>query len=366
MSTSTSSLPLPTVLSYALVAFTIEFDNEAEHRMPHRTSNYGVVGDRQIAPWLVSLAMWENCMRYVSEEGVTVRELEQLARTSTNLNGMLRWRYIVLKPHPEDHRPKPPESEMLIHPTAGGRKAQEVWRSLTGIIEARWSERFGPEAIEELREALTTIVTQLDPNLPDCMPIQGYGLFTPNPKSAKPGAASSVNISNLSLPALLARCLVAFATEFEQGAAISLSITANVLRVLRPGVRVRDLPRLSGVSKEAIAMALGFLEKRGYTIVVPEAPESRVKVVMLTAEGLEAQQACLQRVGEIEARWRNRYGESVFIRLCNALEHVVGDSARLMQGLEPYPEGWRSRVPRPECLPHFPMVLHRGGYPDGS
>ena len=35
-------------------------------------------------------------------------------------------------------------------------------------------------------------------------------------------------------------------------------------------------------------------------------------------------------------------------------------------GLEPYPDNWRAQVRRPETLPHYPMVLHRGGYPDGS
>jgi hypothetical protein len=32
-------LPLPAPLSQALVAFTIELDNEVEHQMPHRTSS---------------------------------------------------------------------------------------------------------------------------------------------------------------------------------------------------------------------------------------------------------------------------------------------------------------------------------------
>jgi hypothetical protein len=33
--------PLATLLSFAVVAFTIEFDNEAEHRLPHRTTSHG-------------------------------------------------------------------------------------------------------------------------------------------------------------------------------------------------------------------------------------------------------------------------------------------------------------------------------------
>jgi hypothetical protein len=33
---------------------------------------------------------------------------------------------------------------------------------------------------------------------------------------------------------------------------------------------------------------------------------------------------------------------------------------------DPYPENWRDSVRPPITLPHYPMVLHRGGYPDGS
>jgi hypothetical protein len=38
----------------------------------------------------------------------------------------------------------------------------------------------------------------------------------------------------------------------------------------------------------------------------------------------------------------------------------------LFQGLEPYPDNWRASVRAPRTLPYYPMVLHRGGYPDGS
>jgi hypothetical protein len=34
--------------------------------------------------------------------------------------------------------------------------------------------------------------------------------------------------------------------------------------------------------------------------------------------------------------------------------------------MTPYPEGWRASVATSETLPHYPMVLHRGGYPDGA
>jgi hypothetical protein len=66
---------------------------------------------------------------------------------------------------------------------------------------------------------------------------------------------------------LLSRVLLAFAVEFEHESRLSLAIGASVLRVLdTDGVRVRDLPCLSGVSKEAIAMAMGILTKRGLAV----------------------------------------------------------------------------------------------------
>ncbi len=103
------------------------------------------------APWLVSLAMWSNCLQFVGEKGLTVRELEDRARTKTNLDGMKRWGYIVVQPNPADKRPKPPRSEWIIRATPAGRKAQEVWGPLFGTIEKRWQARFGQDEITQLR-----------------------------------------------------------------------------------------------------------------------------------------------------------------------------------------------------------------------
>jgi len=95
MPQSPGTLSLSALLCQALVAFTIEFDNEAEHRLPHRTTNFGAGGQGDGA-WLVSLVMWENCMRFVTDEPITVAELETLARTGTNLDGMRRWGYVTI------------------------------------------------------------------------------------------------------------------------------------------------------------------------------------------------------------------------------------------------------------------------------
>jgi DNA-binding MarR family transcriptional regulator len=311
-------------------------------------------------------------MRFVGESGVRVNELGSLARTKTNLHGMQRWGYVTVEPDPVDSRPKPPRSEWVIHATRKGRKAQEVWQPLFGVIEERWQERFGNDQIGQLRESLLTVIKQFDFELPDCLPILGYGLFSQVP-GLKRGTAPPKDVAGSALPlsALLSRALLAFALVYERKSELSLAISANVVRVLdEKGVRVRDLPLLSGVSKEAISMALGFLQKKGFAVVEPDPTASRRKLVRLTPKGLDAQVDYRHRLVQIEERWRARFGPENIDHLRESLERLVGEPTAqlspLFRGLEPYPDGWRAAVRRPERLPHYPMVLHRGGYPDGS
>ncbi|MGC2331696.1 MAG: MarR family winged helix-turn-helix transcriptional regulator [Candidatus Acidiferrales bacterium] len=105
--------------------------------------------------------MWTNCRQFVGDEdGVTVREIERLARTKTNWHGMQRWGYIRVEPGPNDSRPKPPRRDWVVRATPGGRKAREVGRSLFGEIERRWRERFGTDEIKGLRESLWGVACQ--------------------------------------------------------------------------------------------------------------------------------------------------------------------------------------------------------------
>lgn len=351
----------------------IEFDNEAERQMRHRTTRHGSSTDALGGPWLVSMVMWSNCMRFVGEEGVRVRDLERLARTKTNLNGMERWGYIVIEPDPADSRPRPPHSDWVIRATPAGRKAREVGLPLFGVIEKRWQERFGNDEIFQLRDSLYAVAGQLDGELPDCLPILGYGLFSKGPdRGPRLASAPKVeNASSLPLSALLSRVLLAFAIEFERESEVSLAICANVLRFLgEERVRVRDLPLLSGVSKEAIATSLSYLTKRGYAVVKPESPGGSVKVLLLTPKGQRARDTYRRLLATIEDLWQARFGKDTIHILRDLLERLVGepnaDASPLFRGLEPYPDGWRASVPKPSTLPHYPMVLHRGGFPDGS
>jgi DNA-binding MarR family transcriptional regulator len=365
---------LPTLLSCALVAYTIEFDNEAGHLLPHTTSDHGATPGSGPKPWLASMVMWFNCMKYVGPDGVQLGELERLARTRTNLAGMQRWRYITITRGAGDRDGKRPGPDAVVRATAGGRKAQEVWGPLFGVIDDRWRQRFGDQAIADLQTALSAIVDRIDLELPDCMPILGYGLFSSSRLGAAtflPRSTDSDRDTKLPLSSLLARVLLAFAVDFEEGSRLSLAISANVLRVLdKDGVRVRDLPILTGVSKEAISMSVGFLEKHGCVTVEPVPPPGRGQRVRLTTRGHIAQQVTSNLVVDVEDHWQTtRFGTDAVRSLRSSLEPIVDDGTAespLFAGLMPYPDGWRADVRTPDTLPHFPMVLHRGGYPDGS
>ena len=339
---------LPTALSQALIAFTMEFDNEFEHRIEHHTGNKAGRG-----VWLTSMVMWSNFMRLIPVGGVALREVAANGAI-TNLSGLQRWGYISVEPTDQTVRLKP-----------GGRRAQQVWRPLTGEVEQRWRERFGDAAIDELRQALSSVA---DSALPLYMPVLGYadGMRAGHVRGA-PGAVAE------DLVALLSQALLSFTLEYEEESVLSLALSANVVRVLSAeGVPVRDLPARSGVSKEAITAAVGFLQRNGYAAVEAD-PASGSKLVRLTEQGLAAQAQHARLAKAVERRWRERLGGD-FDRLAKAL--IAG--RRLALGLQPYPDGWRAaRNPyraRTEAvladpasaLPRYPMVLHRGGYPDGS
>jgi DNA-binding MarR family transcriptional regulator len=376
------ALALSALLSQVLVAFTIEFDNEFEHRTPHRTTerNSGkhaaAKPEAAHAPWLVSLAMWALFLRFVPERGISVREL--LHATDLDKQALRQWLvrltawwgYLTVAPDLAASPVMPPPGDWIVRPTPGGFKAQQVWRRLFGVIEKRWRERFDDEPIDKLRDSLAAIVAELDLNLPEYLPILGYGLRADCSRFLVAPSAR-VNASTLNLPALLAKVLLAFTIDYERESELSLALYANVLRVLDDeGVRVRDLPSLSGVSNEAIKMGLGFLSKDAYVAIETENPSSRTKLIRLTAKGVLAQDAYSKLLTAVEGRWRTRFGEEKIHRLREALERLVGNGpaerSPLFQGLEPYADGWRASLPKPATLPHHPMVLHRGGYPDGS
>jgi DNA-binding MarR family transcriptional regulator len=262
--------------------------------------------------------------------------------------------------------------------------AQDIWRRLDEAIDRRWEERFGAGLIGELRAALRPFAEPQAAAMPLYLPVVSYanGMESAYQDLAALGLPT-VGLADRDLSGLLSPVLLAFTIEYESIAKLPLPINANVLRVIGAnGVRASDIPLLAGVSKEGTTSAIGFLERQGYVKVRDEPSGLRRKFVQPTERGRRSRDGRAALAARVEASWAERFGAEAVGRLRDVLTAAVGHEApsggpSLALGLRPYPDGWRSRPPYlaqtkafladpAGALPRHPMVLHRGGYPDGS
>ena len=358
------AVPVATLLSQVLVAHTIEVDDIFEQRMPHSATVKNGAGLGGRGPWLVSHVMWSNYLRHVDRGGTPVKELQRRAcvpapTLKSRLNHLTWWGYVTV-----------PD---LVTLTGGGRKACELFEPLPVLVEERWRDRFGAEAIDELRAALLPFVAAGSPGLPRFLPVVDYstGMRT---EVVLPDSPSYDGGGEPELSTLLARTLLLFTLEFESEADVSLPHLADVLRVIDDdAVPIKELPVRAGVSKEGMDAATKFLVKAG---LLGSEGKGAKAVLSLTPEGQDVHQRATQQLSDVEASWAERHGSAVLARLRDALEAILGHPS-LAEGLTPHPEGWRRHKryakqtemlladPR-AALPHHPMVLHRGGFPDGS
>ncbi len=343
---------LVTLLSQAFVAFTIEADNEFETRMPHRTA--ADRGDRsKHGPWMTSLTYYSNYLRQIPDSGCTARSLaraagDRAAPIAHRLGELARWGYTRVTPVGTDR------GEWVVSLTAGGLRARDTWAPLEQLVEDRWRARFGEEAVDTLRRGLEKVPGT--EGLPLGFPILAWDRAT-GLRAAEPRGETG-------LSSLLGRAILAMAIDFDRAAPLSLATTLDLVRVLDAPVATRDLPLRAGVSREAIAIGVGRLVRSGLATET-----GSPKTVKLTPRGRSAGRAALELCEHLADGWE----ASAVLR--EALGAIVGP--RLAEGLEPPADGWRARAPYlaqtqatladpAAALPHFPMVSHRGGYPDGS
>jgi hypothetical protein len=364
-----AALPLSTLVSQVVVAFTIELDNEFERRFQEAGGGARVT----------SLTMWSNLLRFVGD-GITVRELVAavgLPKSSvlSRIGGVERWGYVSVGPSTGKRggygSARGVKDEWVVQLTPAGRRAAGIWPALPGEIEARWQKRFGAAEIDELVGALREVDERIDAALPEYLPIVSstYGM------ALELGQQKRQQGDDLPLVVLLAHALMAYTLDFEEGSALSLPLSANVFRVLDgDGVPIRDLPSLTGISKEAVAVSLTSLSKTD-SVVVEGAPASK-RTIRLTPAGKKLRTHQRRLHARIGKRWATRFDTNVVEPLRAALERIL-DHPELPAGLTPYPAGWRASKPYAHQtqamladprgqLPHHPMVLHRGGWPDGS
>lgn len=372
---------LCTSLSHVLVAYTIEFDNEFELRLSKTWAR----------PFLTSIVAWANVMRHVPEEGITVEELIRRSglaggALTSFLGGMERWNYLRVQEDPSAREPphrrgygtaRGIKPTSLVRPSATGEMAQRQWGPLVDEIEGRWRTRFGDHCVHRLGNALHAVRDRTDRALPQFLPVLNAKGFFAEPvinESSTDGATNPDRDEQLAT--LLSQVLLAYTLDYEADSPVSLPMAANLLRVLTvEPVPVGHLPSLAGISKEAVATSATWLENAAL-IVQESSGDSRGKVMSLTPAGVEAQQAHSARSQAVEQRWEERLGSAIVDELRSALEAVLA-STSFSESLVTPPGGWRGKgryakltkqfVDHPRnALPRYPMVLHRGGWPDGS
>jgi hypothetical protein len=340
------AVPLTAQLSWAWIAYVIEVDNAFEASSPQW------VGRRL----RISLPMWTNGLRFIADDGITVDELRTSAHAVCNLGGLERWGWITVGARGEKRRDgygssRGIKGDTILRPTKGGVYAQQVWPRIVRDVEEKWRTRFGADVIDALRSALTEVAVPMPWSPPEVHPSDGFRTHVV--------AGDSVS-AEVPLVALLGQVLTAFTLDEERDAKVSLPLRADVLRVIDGDVvRVRDLPALSGLSKEAISMAVGYLQRSHLASGVPD------RAIRLTPSGLDALDG-----------HRSRESRTDHDNLGASVEAVVTQRDSLSSGLVP-PEGcWRGQRPYlaqtkrlladpTKALPWQPMVLHRGGWPDG-
>jgi hypothetical protein len=328
---------LPGQMSRLLVAYTMEFDNEVERRLPHRTTRGPATGAG--GPWLISQPFWVNFLRLVAERP---RPLAELPADLINLAGLVRWGHIAVGPAPD----------RMVTLKPGGQRTAAVCAEVAGEVEARWRKRFGTVA----HEALAPLA---DPALPRHLPTTAVSRPGAPPPRLEPEAATD-------LSALLARVLLAFSGDVAGHTRLPMDLGSNVLRVIPPdGVRTRDLPVAAGISKEAVSMSVKTLERL-------KAATVESNVVTLTGRGAQFQRHYARVVDEVAAA-RHRAHPNLAATLAGLLDRTDD----LVATVTPPPDGWRANSPYRTLtaamledpasrLPAYPMVTHRGGYPDGS
>jgi hypothetical protein len=333
---------------------TIGLDNELEQRKAHRTTLGLKRGLPAEGPWLVSWSSWANLLRFVPPEGISLQDLRACPGVSERHlggknPGVIRWGYVTL-------------SGGVVRPTYDLRQASEtVFPHLPDIVEAKWAEHLGASAVSQLKKVLGELLSQVDQELPHYLPQADNLMWT----RWGPSGPREEAVDELTLVDRLAQTLLLYAVEHESASEVPLTMAANLVRVIDDeGTRTADLVRRSGISKEAMGFLTGWRQRPRLSV------ESSPRALTLTAAGRGAKTDYETLARTIEQSWAARFSGDVTGRLRSALEQLVVDTTldrSPLAELVKAPEGcWRSWVKAPETLPHFPMILHRGGYPDGS
>lgn len=100
----------------------------------------------------------------------------------------------------------------------------------------------------------------------------------------------------------------------------------NLFRVIDAGgTRPGELARRAGITPQAMAEIVRYLEARGYAERVPDPADGRARIVRLTPRGRQASAVAARVFTGLEARWEQHLGQ----RRMAQLRQMLSELARL-------------------------------------
>lgn len=122
----------------------------------------------------------------------------------------------------------------------------------------------------------------------------------------------------------------AFATAGLEGIRPAQSVA--LVPLAAGGLHASDLADRLRVSRQAVAQAIGALERHGYVTRAPDPVDARARIIELTARGRQALQVMRSNAVALEKRWTEVLGERRLGELRSTLKMLLASEAETAGG----------------------------------
>lgn len=95
------------------------------------------------------------------------------------------------------------------------------------------------------------------------------------------------------------------------------------------GIRITDLARLAGMTKQSLGEFVDWLERRGFVTSGRDPADGRVRLVTRTAHGDTAADTATRTIAAVERDWRQQIGARQYDTMKQALRDLGQDSFEL-------------------------------------
>ncbi len=121
--------------------------------------------------------------------------------------------------------------------------------------------------------------------------------------------------------------LAEFRRDLEEAGYADIRPTHGcVFRFVRDdGMRLTELARLAGMTKQSVGELVDDLVNLGYVERIPDPEDRRAKLICLTDRGIEAQKVGFGLLADVEDRWAERFGATRMKQLRKLLEEAVSE-----------------------------------------